>query len=263
MSRSTWDPEQYQRFSTQRTQPALDLLALVEPLAAGARVVDLGCGPGHLTAMLADRFERASVEGVDCSDTMLERAKAIVHPRVRWSQADIAEHPIESADLVFSNAALHWVANHRCLFSRLRDGLASNGQLAIQMPDNFAQPTHTIAASLAGTDAFAEALGGRRSGAKVESLEWYAKLLHELGFARQLVQHRIYLHELPDREAVFEWVRGSMLSWYRAELGSFYPAFEQAYREQLLTALPNARPFVLAYRRILLWASLTSEGAQR
>lgn len=256
MSRSTWDPEQYQRFTAQRTAPALDLLALVEPLPSEARVIDLGCGPGTLTAKLADRFPGVSVAAVDNSDTMLERARASAHPRVTWHEADIAEYPIEGADLVFSNAALHWLGDHQRLFSRMRDGLNPGGQLAVQMPDNFAQPTHTISAALASSEPYATALGGRACGAAVASLEWYALRLRELGFSRQVVRHQIYLHELPDPDAVFEWVRGSMLSWYRARLGELYPAFENEYRTRLLAALPDARPFPLTYRRLLLWGSL-------
>jgi trans-aconitate 2-methyltransferase len=251
---NAWDPDRYLTFAAQRRAPYDDLVALVER-RPGLRVVDLGCGPGELTADLAVRLEAASVVGVDHDARMLARAQAFASERVSFVHADIASHPLHEVDLVLSNAALHWLPDHPRLFERLRDGLAPGGQLAVQMPNNFAQPTHTLAEALAGEAPFREALGGVRSGAAVESAERYATLLFALGFREQIVREQVYLHVLPGPEAVMAWVRGSMLTWYEARLGpALYARFEQAYQERLLAALGPARPFPLTYRRTLLWA---------
>lgn len=251
----SWDPAQYQRFRKERRQPWEDLVALVE-VRPDMRVVDLGCGSGELSRDLAERLGAASVLGVDNSAAMLGQADA--DPRVTFELGDVGAHAIgRDLDLVFSSAALHWLPDHAALFERMRRALGPAGQLAVQMPANFEQPTHTTAVEIAGEAPFAAALGGHRSGAAVESPESYALLLYRLGFRRQIVRQQIYLHELPSRADVVEWVKGSMLTWYRSRLGDeLYAAFLARYQERLLAQLPDERPFPLTYRRLLLWASL-------
>lgn len=258
--KSTWDPDRYLRFAAQRRQPYEDLVAMVQP-KSGMRVVDLGCGPGTLTVDLAERLGAAEILGIDSSDTMLAKAQALATESVRFEPGDIATAPLgEGLDLMFSNAALHWLPDHAKLFARLRGALAPRGQLAVQMPANFEQPTHTTATELAAEAPYAEALGGRTGGAAVDSPEDYAVLLHDLGFACQHVRQVIYLHELPGPEAVVEWVEGSMLTWYAQQLGSaLYEPFAEEYRRRLLARLPDRQPLPFTYRRILLWAQLGDE----
>ncbi len=253
---SAWDPQRYLRFAQQRREPYEELVGLVEP-APGMRIVDLGCGPGSLTVDLAERFDAQSVLGIDNSETMLAQAATRAHERVTFEHGDVATHPIGTdLDLVFSNAALQWLPEHRELWGRLAGALCPTGQLAVQMPANFEQPTHTIAAALAGEAPFAEALGGRRAGAAVDAPEDYASWLHGLGFVRQVVRQVVYLHVLPGPEDVLEWVGGSMLTWYRTQLDDeLFALFEQTYAERLLARLPHRRPLPFTYRRILMWAS--------
>ena len=112
---TAWDPAQYLHFSGERLRPALDLLAQV-PLSAPARVVDLGCGPGNVTAIIRARFPDADVTGLDNSASMLERARRDV-PDCRFEQADAATwSPAAPPDLIYSNAALHWLGDHAMLF---------------------------------------------------------------------------------------------------------------------------------------------------
>jgi trans-aconitate 2-methyltransferase len=253
---NVWDPERYLQFRAERRRPYEDLVALVRP-DSRMRIVDLGCGPGELTADLAERFDAAAVIGIDSDAAMLSRAQVFASSRVAFEQADIATHPLHDFDLVFSNAALHWLPDHEALFGRLRAALRGGGQLAVQMPDNFGQPTHTIAVDVASEPPFIAALGGKRSGAAVETPERYATLLHALGFREQIVREQVYLHELPGPEQAIDWVRGSMLSWYAGRLSpELYAEFERRYAERLLAALGSAQPFPLTYRRLLLWATL-------
>ncbi len=253
---STWDPEQYLRFREQRRQPYEDLVALIEP-RPGMRLVDLGCGPGELTVDLAARLEATEAVGIDSSETMLARAPDPAPAGVRFERADVARHPLGSGlDLVFSNAALHWLPDHPRLFERLRDALGPAGQLAVHMPANFEQPTHTIAAELAGEDPYRRALEGQTAGAAIDGPEAYATLLYDLGFARQVVRQAIYLHEVPGPEAVVEWVKGSMLTWYQARLQpERFAAFSTEYERRLLARLPSRRPYPFTYRRLLMWAA--------
>ncbi len=249
-----WEPEQYLRFKQERRKPYDELVALVQP-RPGMRIVDLGCGTGMWSADLEQRLDPASVLGVDLSADMLEQSKAYESDRVRFERADLHDWRGENYDLILSNAALHWVSDHGALFERMCDALVPGGQLAVHVPNNMHQPTHTIARTLAAEEPYASALRGRTSGMAVLSAEDYAQLLWSLGFEQQVVREVIYVHELPSREAVVEWVRGSMLAWYREQLPEeLYADYFASYRERLLDALPDVEPLPFTYRRILMWA---------
>lgn len=258
---SDWNPEQYEIFERERAQPFHDLVATIER-RPGMRIVDLGCGAGRLTATLAETFDALGVLGVDNSPAMLKKAAAHASERVSFEQGDIATWHAAGGrdagpfDLVFSNAALHWVPDHDALFAALAELVAAGGQLAVQMPSNFEHPSSAVATALAREAPFAEALGGRARGGGVDPPTRYAERLYTLGFRRQSVQLRVYLHELPGPEAVHAWTRGSTLTWYASQLGpDLYAAFDTAYRERLLAALPNLRPYAFTFQRLLIWAS--------
>jgi len=138
----SWDPAQYLKFAGERMRPAVDLLARI-PAAAPGTVVDLGCGAGNLAPILAARWPAATLIGVDSSPEMLARARA-AHPRAQFEQADIgAWRPARPVDVLFSNAALHWLDGHERLFPALLEAVAPGGWLAVQMPRNFSAPSHT------------------------------------------------------------------------------------------------------------------------
>ena len=153
-----WNPQLYRRFEDERTRPARDLLAQVS-FASPARVVDLGCGPGNSTELLADRWPEAEVVGTDNSEAMLASARERL-PRLRFELSDIATwRPEQAPDVVYANAALQWVGEHAYLFPRLFASLAPGGVLAVQMPDNLDQPSHHAMREVAALPAFAESIG--------------------------------------------------------------------------------------------------------
>src|SRR5439155_22226666 len=131
----TWDPARYLAFAGHRLRPALDLMQRI-PLAAPESITDLGCGPGNVTAMLRERWPRAALVGVDNSDDMLAKAQRD-YPAIEWRSGDVATWtPPRPVALIFSNAALHWVPEHKQLFPRLLHQLRPDGVLAVQMPAN-------------------------------------------------------------------------------------------------------------------------------
>ena len=140
-----WDPTQYLRFGDERLRPALDLLTRI-PLEAPSVVYDLGCGPGTVTVLLKERWPESRITGVDSSAAMLQRARDL-DASIAWREGDLSTwEPDTPADLLFSNAAMHWLDGHEALFSRLLAGLKPGGVLAVQMPNNFAAPSHTAIA---------------------------------------------------------------------------------------------------------------------
>jgi len=143
-----WSAADYLRFEDERTRPARDLLAAV-PNADARVAVDLGCGPGNSTELLVRRFPEARVEGIDASPDMIDKARVRL-PDVPFSLADIATWEGQgSYDLLFANASLQWVPDHEMLLPRLVSRLKPGGALAVQLPDNLRESSHTAMAEAA------------------------------------------------------------------------------------------------------------------
>jgi trans-aconitate 2-methyltransferase len=245
--------------SIARSRPSSILLDLVEPSPNG-RVVDLGCGTGELTRALHEKTGAAATLGLDSSSAMLERSAAHGGDGLTFELGDIAEwSPSGRFDVVFSNAALHWVDDHEALFARLTAALAPGGQLAVQVPANHDHASHRVAERIAAEEPFRGALGGYVRRSPVLAPERYAELLHRLGFAAQHVRLQVYLHVLPEPDAVVDWVKGTLLTDYRRRLAeSEYDEFVARYREVLVSELPDERPYPFTFKRILLSASARS-----
>jgi trans-aconitate 2-methyltransferase len=252
---AVWDPAQYLRFADERLRPALDLLAQV-PLDAPARVVDLGCGTGNVTAILGQRFPESDVVGVDGSAVMLEKARAGT-PGCRFEQADFVQwQPREAPDLIYSNAALHWVGDHPQLFPRLLSFLAPGGVLAIQMPAMHDTPLRRLPYDIAATGPWAEYLRGIGSAPGILSPMEYWDMLRPY-VASLDVWQTTYMHGLTGENAVMEWASGSSLRPFLDMLPQPQKeAFSRAYadaaqleyprRADGTTLLPFHRLFMVA-----------------
>ncbi len=252
MPPDAWLPETYARFAAERSQPFFDLLDLVTRIPGG-RAVDLGCGTGESTAELHRATGAAETVGIDSSEAMLAKAAAHGGGGLRFEKGDIVSFaPAEPYDLVFSNAALHWVPDHPALLERLTRAIKPGGQLAFQVPDNFDHPSHRAAEEAAAEEPFRSALGGAAHPRSVLAPEAYATILDRLGYTDQTVMLRVYGHSLASREDVVTWVEGSLLSEYRRRLDAeLYPRFLERYRERLFAMLPDEKPLFFTFRRIL------------
>ncbi|WP_276955217.1 methyltransferase domain-containing protein [Allomeiothermus silvanus] len=251
-----WNPEQYEKFKSERTAPFDDLLKLVE-VKPGVRAIDLGCGTGELTRKLADALPDSEVTGLDSSTSMLARSGLHVRPGLRFIQGDIAELK-GSYDLIFSNAALQWLPDHWRLFPKLWRHLNPLGQLVVQMPANHDHPSHRLARELAESAEFAAYFpeGGRQS--PVLPPEAYAEMLFGLGGEDLTVLLKVYPHVLADADAIVEWVKGTLLTAYLERL----PPPEQEkflgrYRTRLRELFPQ-KPVFYGFKRILMAASATA-----
>lgn len=238
MSGPSWDPARYLQFADERARPYWDLLARV-PVVDAHLVVDLGCGPGTQTARLCDRWPDAQVIGVDSSPAMIQRASALAGPRVAFELADLrAWDGGAGADVVVSNATLHWVPGHLDLLARWMAWLAPGGALALQVPANFDAPSHTALRDLARQDRWRAQLGSVSGSLAVHTAGEYERRLLALG-AQVDLWETVYHHRLTGDDAVLEWVRGSALRPYLEALGPDDAAeFESCYAERLRVAYP-------------------------
>jgi trans-aconitate 2-methyltransferase len=250
-----WSPAQYEKFMQEREQPFFDLLALVRPVA-DMRVVDLGCGTGKLTRELHRRLAARETVGIDRSRRMLDAGEAADLPGLRFEAGDIESFPSNGAryDLIFSNAALHWVEHHDTLFERLVAALERNGQLAVQMPAMHDEASHLVAHELIAEEPFRSASGGWQKPQPVLSPDAYVRLLFKLGFQAPMVRLIVYPHVLAAPDEVVEWVKGTMLAEYSRHLPpELFDRFLSGYRERLLARLDTSRPYLFPFKRILMW----------
>jgi trans-aconitate 2-methyltransferase len=249
-----WNPAQYDKFQREREQPFFDLLSLVRP-AANMRVVDLGCGTGRLTRIMHEQLSARETLGLDRSGRMLDESKKTTLPNgLHFEVSTIEGFPggRGAFDLIFSNAAFHWVEDHHALLTHLAAALTPAGQLAFQVPAQHDQASHRIAEALTEVEPFKTALGGWHKPQPVLEPHVYAELLYGLGFTEPQVRLNIYPHVLAGPDEVIEWMKGTLLTEYERHLTpDLYGQFVDAYRTRMLQHLGNARPFFFPFRRIL------------
>jgi trans-aconitate 2-methyltransferase len=207
-----WDPAQYDRYAAERGRPFVDLVARIDA-AAPSRVIDLGCGPGSLTATLSDRWPHAEVLGVDSSADMIEAAAPLRRPRrLDFERADVRSYrPDGPVDVVTANAVFQWVPNHLDRIGDIASWLAPGGVLAFQVPDNFSDPSHVLIRDLRLSATWRDRVGdGADRELAVEPPERYLSTLVAAGLVPDVWQ-TTYLHLLPGADPVLEWVKGTAL----------------------------------------------------
>lgn len=251
-----WNPALYRRFEDERTRPARELLARV-PLVDAARVVDLGCGPGNSTELLAHRFPDADLLGTDNSAAMLQSARQRL-PGVRFELSDIAQWlPQQPPDLIYANAALQWVPAHEQLIPRLFGALAPGGVLAVQMPDNRDEPTHRAMREVASLSPWAEAIGDVAAlRTAVLPLSAYYDLLAPQA-AQVDVWHTVYQHPMVSPAAIVEWVSGTGLKPFVERLpAGLQPGYLAEYERRIAQAYPVRADgkLLLAFPRMFIVA---------
>jgi trans-aconitate 2-methyltransferase len=256
-----WDPGQYQHFGDERSRPFFDLLARVA--AEDPRlVVDLGCGPGTLTATLASRWPGAEVRGIDSSPEMIETARALPVPegqRLSFALGDVRDwRPDGRVDVIVSNAVLQWVPDHLTVLARWAGFLRPGGWLAFQVPGNFEQPSHAAMREMARSERWRALLAdvplNRQAGDPAEYLDLLARADLDVD-----AWETTYLHVLHGEDPVLDWYKGTglrpvlaalqpdqaaqFLDEYRARMSEAYPAAPYG------TVFPFRRVFMVAARR--------------
>jgi trans-aconitate 2-methyltransferase len=251
-----WDPAQYLKFAGPRLRPALDLLQRIDQEAPGT-VYDLGAGAGNVTRLIAARWPEARIVGVDSSSEMLEKAAA-ENPGIEWQQADLATwRPDRPADVIYSNAALHWIEDHAPLFLALFDSLAPGGIFAVQIPRNFTAPSHTSMGEAARRGPWRARLEPMLRPAPVAEPAFYFDLLAPHA-ARLDMWETEYLQVLDGAHAVKEYTKSTWLAPLLAALDEPERSrFEAVYTEMVDAAYPR-RPdgkTLFPFRRLFIIAT--------
>lgn len=251
-----WSARQYTAFENERTRPVRDLVAAI-PSTNVRLAVDLGCGPGNSTEVLAQRFPGAAVTGMDSSADMVSAARKRL-PGIGFEVSDIERwNPPQAFDVILANASLQWLPDHASLYPRLASRLAPGGTLAIQTPDNLEEPAHRLAREVAASARWAAKIGDVKHPARHSAAYYYALLRSHAGQVD--VWRTTYFHPLAGAAAVVEWFKGSALlpylarldaeekaafiAQYQAEIAKAYPALDDG-----TVLLPFPRLFIVAVR---------------
>jgi trans-aconitate 2-methyltransferase len=259
----TWDPERYLAYRDERGRPFVELLARVGAKAPHS-IVDLGCGPGHLTALLTQRWPVARVTGVDSSAEMVAAARAS-GSGVDFEVGDLRDwSPDAPVDVLVSNATLQWVPGHLDLLPSLVGHVAPGGWLALQVPGNFAEPSHTIRDELAAEPDYAPYTRDAATPAAHDAAT-YLRALQDLGCEVDAWE-TTYLHVLTGEDPVFTWVSGTgARPTLQALPDELRPRFEEELRARLRAAYPDdGRGVVMPFRRVFAVAQVAQpSGAGR
>jgi trans-aconitate 2-methyltransferase len=250
-----WDPAQYEKFKKERARPFFDLLAQLDDIAPRT-VVDLGCGTGELTAELARKWPQARVVGVDNSPEMLEKSKSYAGDRLRFELSEMErwtpEHPV---DLLFSNAAFHWLKPHEQQIKRLATFVAAGGTFAFQAPNQFEEPTHVIMQEVRNAPEWKPLVGAETPDSYLADPMWYIKTLSAMDFQVRVFE-TMYYQVVQGDDPVLEWLKGTSL---RCILEKLDAGQQERFAEECGAKLRAAYPkksggTLFPYRRMFVVA---------
>ncbi len=213
-----WNPDSYLKYEHERTLPSRDLVAHID-LSDPHRIVDVGCGPGNSTKILRDRWPNAEIAGLDSSEEMVEKARA-TFPTCEWILADVESwHPSGKFDVVFSNAALQWMADQQHIIPRLFGCLNDGGVLAVQVPLNTDSPLHKAVIAVSQRTEWCERLLGCDSRLTYHDQSFYYDLLSDLT-TRMDLWITTYLHVMDSRQDLIDWYSSTGLKPYLSRIGT-------------------------------------------
>lgn len=243
-----WNPDQYNRFRCERSQPFWDLLGKVD-FTEVKTTLDIGCGTGELTSQMHKRMGMRETLGIDNSHSMLEKAVTWTGQGLTFAPGDATTFsPRQKFDLIVSNAALQWVDDHKPLFLKLMNWLEPRGQLAVQMPVNFDHPSHFLASDVASE------MKLQVRYPPVLAPETYGELLWRQGMDVIDVSVKVYLHPLQTGLEVVEWTKGTLLTYYQKQLDlAGYKKFIDEYTKRVLLVTGEG-PYLYPFKRLFIVA---------
>lgn len=250
-----WNPEVYDKFKKERSQPFFDLLSLTER-KSGISVIDLGCGTGELTSSLPDFFQNSKIKGIDSSPEMLEKSRQFENPQLHFEKVTIEQQieKDETYDVIISNAALQWCENHQYLFPKIISMINNGGQLAVQMPSNHHFIVHQLLNKISENEMFRSTFNGWKRQYSVLNTEDYAKILVNHHGSSINVFEKVYPHIMENASAVFQWASSTAMIPYSDTLPEdLKEKFRQQYLQELQKVFPES-PVFYPFKKIFVYA---------
>ncbi|WP_326984502.1 methyltransferase domain-containing protein [Chryseobacterium sp. MYb264] len=249
-----WNPDVYNQFKNIRFKPFFDLSDLIQN-KGNMKAIDLGCGTGEQTAILAERFEQAHFIGIDSSAEMLEKSKTLEAENLHFRQATTEEilDSNENWDLIFSNAALQWSDDHETLFPKLISKLNKSGQLAIQMPYQPGNILNKILLEMGNEEPFKTQLNHWNRASTVLTLDEYAQILFDNDIEDINISQKVYPVIAEDHETLFNFISGSALIPYLERLSEEnQQTFIAEFKKRIAINFPKL-PAIYSFKRILMY----------
>lgn len=253
---SDWNSEQYLKFKKERTQPSIDLVSRIT-IENPKRIIDIGCGPGNSTAQLKKRYPNAYILGVDYSENMIEKAKSS-YEDIDFMLFDATtdfDKLNDKFDIVFSNACIQWVPNHKKLLKDMMGILSPNGMLAVQVPSQHEMPIHTIVETVTTNSKWKDKITNRRNFYTLAE-EDYFNLLTEISDDFSMWK-TIYYHRLPSQQSIVEWYKSTGLKPYLEQLSEDdKPEFEADILNEVKKVYPvqNNGEVIFKFHRLFFTA---------
>ena len=249
-----WNPDIYNQFKNIRFKPFFDLAELIED-DLKMKAIDIGCGTGEQTAILADKFPQSTFTGIDSSYEMLEKSKCFENDRLHFRQATTEEilKSDEKWNLIFSNAALQWSDDHQDLFPGLISKLKPEGQLAVQMPYQPGNILNQILFGLANDEPFKTQLNSWNRPSAVLTIDEYAQILFENGIENLHLSQKVYPIIAEDHETLFNFISGSAVIPYLEKLNEKQQQlFTKEFKKRIADNFPKL-PAMYSFKRILMY----------
>ena len=212
-----WSAEQYSKFEKERTLPAVDLADSIR-VNDPEKIIDIGCGIGNSTAVLRKKYPKAQIVGADSSEDMLNTARKN-YPEIEFIKLDVATELASLSsdfDIVFSNACIQWIPDHRELLKSLMTLLRPGGVLAVQIPRQKKHPMHGIINAVAGSEKWRYKIKNMRA-SNILTEEEYYDILSELSSDFRIWE-TTYFHDMPSHDSIIEWYKGTGLRPYLEQL---------------------------------------------
>ena len=245
---SDWDSSQYLKFKSERTQPAIDLVNRIT-VKNPNNIIDIGCGPGNSSFELKKSFPSARVLGIDNSENMIKAANDR-YGDIEFKLCDASTELCkigEKFDVVFSNACIQWVPDHKPLLENMMSLLNNGGMLAVQMPMNYEEPIHKIMSAVAVSEKWKDKLGFQRHFYTL-SPEEYFDILSEISSGFSIWQ-TTYFHIMESHDDIIQWYRGTGMRPYLSRLSETDGAeFENDVKRELVKAYPKQKNGKIIFR---------------
>lgn len=249
----SWNAQQYLKFENQRTQPAIDLAKRIN-IDSPKSILDIGCGPGNSTAVLKSIFPESDILGIDNSPDMLNKARQN-YPELKFKLSD-TDGINEKYDVIFSNACLQWIPNHKKLLPELMGKLNDGGVLAVQVPINGTEPFFEVISEVVSNTEWGFDKGCIEANKTLSSNEYF-DILSECSDNFDIWE-TVYYHHMPDIQAILEWVRGTRLRPYLNVLDDETAAlFEKEIMDKAEKFYPKQKngEIIFRFRRLFFTAN--------